>query len=115
MIKSHPSLFLLKSNYWDEVSLEPAEILPIKQNMEILKIAILEFCRKTKGELFDSVEVLKVLYPQDWEHFKTELKAAAVELSRDGKILLFQDGQLITDKLVSEHEFEIRLNPNQKI
>lgn len=82
--------------------------------MDILKIAILEYFRSKRVDHFHADEVLKVLYPEDWEHFRPELKMAALELSRDGKILIFQDGLLVSEELISENEFEIQLNPNQK-
>jgi hypothetical protein len=41
--------------------------------MEVLRTAILDFCRRKKGMGFSPSEVVQQLYPEDWEQFLPEL------------------------------------------
>lgn len=81
--------------------------------MEILKIAILEFCRKNKNKAFDATEVLKIIYPQDWEQFQEDLRLAAYQLKQNKKILIFKNHILVEEIDMLDDEFQIQLNSNQ--
>lgn len=76
--------------------------------MEVLKTAILEFCRRKKKKSFQSDEVIKAIYPQDWEHFRDELRLAALELSREEKIFIIQNRVVVDPGLVPVGIFEIQ-------
>ncbi len=54
--------------------------------MEILRTAILDMLRQRKGEGFTSAEVIKQMYPEDWEHFMPEINKEAELLSTEGLI-----------------------------
>ncbi|WP_439487361.1 hypothetical protein [Algoriphagus sp.] len=54
--------------------------------MEILRTAILDMLRQRKGEGFTSAEVVKQMYPEDWEHFMPEINKEAKLLSIQGLI-----------------------------
>lgn len=64
--------------------------------MDVLKTAILEMCRQKKNEAFCPSEVLKLMFPEDWEQFIEEVNATAREMSREGLILITQNGNIIT-------------------
>lgn len=52
--------------------------------MEILRTAILEMLRRKKGKIFTSADVVKQLYPEDWQHFLPEINEEARLLSSEG-------------------------------
>lgn len=60
----------------------------------ILEIAILEMARQKGNTPFELYEVIKWIFPQDWQHFTSEIESAAHNLALIGKIGLnySQDG-----------------------
>lgn len=58
----------------------------------ILAVAILEMCRMRKGQSFCPSDVVKWLYPQDWEFFLTDIRIEMMRLYKEGKVLVTQNG-----------------------
>ncbi len=54
--------------------------------MEVLRTAILDFCRRKKEEDFFLSEVVQQLFPQDWELFLPEIWEVAQQLAKEGLI-----------------------------
>lgn len=52
--------------------------------MEVLRTAILEMLRQKKGKSFNSAEVVKQMYPEDWEQFLGDVNKVVIELSEEG-------------------------------
>ncbi|RIW14491.1 DUF3253 domain-containing protein [Algoriphagus lacus] len=60
--------------------------------MEVLRTAILDFCRRRKGKAFSPSDVVKQLFPEDWEMFIPEVTEVMMELYREGVIEVTQNG-----------------------
>jgi hypothetical protein len=58
----------------------------------ILETAILEMGRMKAGCSFLPSDVVKWMYPQDWEHFIPEVLHAMMNLYLAGKIMVTQNG-----------------------
>jgi hypothetical protein len=56
--------------------------------MEVLRTAILDFCRRRKEAGFSPSEVVQQLYPEDWELFLPELLAVITQMASEGLIEL---------------------------
>ena len=54
--------------------------------MEVLRTAIMDFCRRRKEQDFFLTEVLQQLFPQDWEQFLPEIWEVAQQLAKEGMI-----------------------------
>ncbi len=52
--------------------------------MEVLRTAILEMLRQKKGKSFNSSEVVKQMYPEDWEQFLGDVNEVVIQLSEEG-------------------------------
>lgn len=63
--------------------------------MEVLRTAILEMCRQKKESAFCPSEVVKWIFPVDWEHFQKEIRSVALEMNREGLIQILQNGKPI--------------------
>lgn len=63
--------------------------------MEVLRTAILEMWRQKKKNAFCPSEVVKRMYPEDWDQFLEEVKSVAIEMNREGLILITQNGKPI--------------------
>jgi hypothetical protein len=61
--------------------------------MDILKIAILEFCRLRPDTSFCPSEVVRRMYPESWRAFLPDVRQKAWELYQEGEILLTQKGK----------------------
>lgn len=67
--------------------------------MEVLRTAILDFCRRKKGKDFSPSEVVRQLFPQDWELFLPDILQVAAQMAKEGLIQLSHDGnQVLTDQ-----------------
>lgn len=60
--------------------------------MEVLRTAILDFCRRRKGKVFSPAEVVQQLFPEDWEMFISEVNEVMMQLYREGIIEVTQNG-----------------------
>ena len=58
----------------------------------ILALSIMEMGRMKKGQSFCPSEVVKWLYPQDWEFFLVDIKSEMMHLYQEGKVLVTQNG-----------------------
>ena len=60
--------------------------------IEVLKIAILELMRRKNNLSFSPDEVLKQLYPEDWQLFLPEIYSTLLEMHKIGLVELDYDG-----------------------
>lgn len=60
--------------------------------MEVLRTAILDFCRRKKVKAFSPAEVVQQLFPEDWELFTSEVTEVMMQLYREGVIEVSQNG-----------------------
>jgi Protein of unknown function (DUF3253) len=81
--------------------------------MEVLRTAILEMCRQKKKDAFYPDEVLKLMFPQDWEQFLEEILTVALEMYKEELILITQNGMPIDPASFPKGPFMISRNPNQ--
>ncbi|MDN3670834.1 hypothetical protein QWY93_16050 [Echinicola jeungdonensis] len=58
---------------------------------DILEIAILELGRQRKKEPFLALEIIKWVYPQDWQRFIPDLLETLDKLQKEGKIVLLDE------------------------
>jgi hypothetical protein len=61
--------------------------------MEVLRVAILDFCRRRKNNSFCPSEVVRQLYPEDWRHFMPEIRAVMMDMYREGLIRVTQQNK----------------------
>lgn len=61
--------------------------------MEILRVAILDFCRRRKEKSFCPSEVVRQMYPQDWELFMPDIQTEMMKMYQEGLIQITQRGQ----------------------
>jgi hypothetical protein len=61
--------------------------------MEILKVAILDFCKRRRQSSFCPSEVVRKMYPEDWRLFMPDIQKAMMELYQQKTILITQSGQ----------------------
>lgn len=60
--------------------------------MDVLRTAILDFCRRRKGKPFSPSEVVRQMFPEDWELFLDEIQAEMIRMYREGLIHVTQNG-----------------------
>lgn len=60
--------------------------------MEVLRVAILDFCRRRKEKSFCPSEVVQQMYPQDWELFMPDIQKEMMRMYREGLIRVTQKG-----------------------
>ncbi len=60
--------------------------------MDVLRVAILDFCKRRKPKSFCPSEVVRRMFPQDWELFMPDIRAEMMELYREGLIQVTQKG-----------------------
>jgi len=54
--------------------------------MEVLRVAILDFCRRKKGRPFCPTAVIRQMFPEDWELFTEEVIEVTMQLYRENLI-----------------------------
>ncbi|WP_296702732.1 hypothetical protein [Algoriphagus sp.] len=54
--------------------------------MDILETALLEMCRKRKKIFFNAEDIIREMFPEDWEHFLPELESLIISFYKSGKI-----------------------------
>ena len=54
--------------------------------MEVLRTAILDCCRRKKGEPFYPSEIVRRMFPEDWELFLTDLHAELDAMQQENLI-----------------------------
>ncbi len=75
----------------------------------VLETAILEMGRKSGDQTFCPTQVAKWLYPQAWPHFMAEIHETMMEMYRDGKITVSQDGKKINPDSMPEGPIRIKV------
>lgn len=63
--------------------------------MEVLRTAILDFCRRRKGKSFCPSEVVRQMYPEDWRLFMPDIQETMMDMYREGFIQVTQGGELV--------------------
>jgi len=59
--------------------------------MEVLRTAILDFCKRRESSFCPS-EVVRKLYPQDWRFFMSDIQEEMMKMYREGLIQITQKG-----------------------
>jgi hypothetical protein len=82
--------------------------------LEVLRTAILDFCRTSPSSSFCPTEVLKRMYPEDWSMFLPEIRETMMEMFREGLILVFQNDIPINSEEIPQGPVRIkaRVKPN---
>ncbi|WP_232825677.1 DUF3253 domain-containing protein [Algoriphagus litoralis] len=60
--------------------------------MDVLRVAILDFCRRRKLKSFCPSEVVRQIYPEDWMLFMPEIRDEMMKMYREGLIQVTQKG-----------------------
>lgn len=60
--------------------------------MGVLRVAILDFCARRKEKSFCPSEVVRRVFPEDWELFMTDIQKEMMEMYREGLIQVTQKG-----------------------
>lgn len=66
-----------------------------EERVDILRIAIREFCRQQGGKNFYPSAVVQWLYPESWPYFLEEIDQKAREMHRRGDLTLMEEGRLL--------------------
>lgn len=82
--------------------------------MEVLRTAILEMCRQKKNNTFCPSEVVKRMFPEDWDLFLEEVRSVVLEMNQEGLIQIMQNGKTIDPDSVPVNPIRIRMIPNQR-
>ena len=81
--------------------------------MKVLRTAILEMCRQKKNNPFCPSEVAQRMFPEDCEQFLDEVRSVALEMNREGLILITQNEKSIDPDSQPVGEIRISRIPNQ--
>lgn len=60
--------------------------------MEVLRTAILDFVRRRKRKSFCPSEVVRQMFPEDWEQFMPDIREEMMRMFREGLIQVTQGG-----------------------
>ncbi|MFC5623476.1 DUF3253 domain-containing protein [Algoriphagus winogradskyi] len=75
--------------------------------MEVLRTAILDMLRRKKDDIFSSSEVVKQMYPEDWDQFLPEINKEAMALHREGLLNVCDAEKYSEADLITEAELKI--------
>ncbi|WP_339864548.1 DUF3253 domain-containing protein [uncultured Algoriphagus sp.] len=75
--------------------------------MEVLRTAILDMLRRKKESIFSSSEVVKQMYPEDWDQFLPEINKEAMALHREGLLIVCDAEKYTEADLRTEVELKI--------
>lgn len=78
--------------------------------MDILKTALLEMCRKNKKAFFYPEDILKIMFPEDWDQFLPELKSLLEELLQEGEVVLKSKDPKIQFSELGNYSIKIKCN-----
>lgn len=81
--------------------------------MEVLRVAILDFCRRRKENSFCPSEVLRQMYPEDWRMFMPDIQEVMMEMYREGIIQVTQKGVPVDPKQIPSGP--VRISAIQKL
>ena len=51
--------------------------------MEVLRTAILDKLQRKNGDTFSTSEIVRQMYPEDWELFLEEINKVAIEMDKE--------------------------------
>jgi hypothetical protein len=60
--------------------------------MEVLRVAISDFCKRRKSKSFCPSEVVRQIFPEDWELFMPEIHEEMMDMYREGLIHVTKKG-----------------------
>ncbi len=75
--------------------------------MSVLRTAILEMCRRRKEEAFSPSEVVRQLFPQDWQMFMPDVLEEMMHMYREGLIEVSLNGKPVHLETVPEGSVRI--------
>ena len=75
--------------------------------MEVLRTAILDMLKRKKESIFSSSEVVKQMYPEDWDQFLPEINKEAMALHREGLLIVCDAEKYTEADLRTEVELKI--------
>ena len=81
--------------------------------MEVLRIAILDFCRRRKDSSFCPSEVVRQLFPEDWQMFMPDMQEVMMEMYREGVIAVTQMGNPVSTE--QNPTGPVRISPVRKL
>jgi hypothetical protein len=82
--------------------------------MNVLRTAILDFCRRKKGTPFYPSEIVRQMYPEDWELFVDDLKGELSRMHKEDLIDLRRDGKPLGLKEIPDGLLSISLTGKPK-
>lgn len=82
--------------------------------MEVLRTAILDFCRRKKGALFYPSEIVRQMFPEDWELFVEELGEELIRMSEENLIEISQEGNPPLTKRIPDLSVSISVRVKPK-
>jgi predicted sugar kinase len=68
--------------------------------MEVLRIAILDCCRRRKDSSFCPSEVVRQLFPEDWRIFMPDIQEVMMDMYREGLIEVTQKGKPVSPEQI---------------
>lgn len=81
--------------------------------MEVLRTAILDKLRRTKGRSISTSEIVKQMYPEDWELFLDDVNSVALEMCKEGVLNIISADQSMT--LDSSNSKDLQLKPTKNL
>jgi hypothetical protein len=60
--------------------------------MDVLRVAILNFCLRRGSRSFCPSEVVRQMYPEDWKHFLHDIRNVMMAMYSEGLITVTQKG-----------------------
>lgn len=82
--------------------------------MEVLRTAIVDFCKRRKGTTFYPSEIVRMMFPQDWELFVEDLEAELKKMQEENLIEIRQDDKRLTPEQNSDGPVSISLTAKPK-
>lgn len=83
--------------------------------MNVLRIAILDHCRRKKEKSFAAKEVVQQMFPEDWEMFCKELWVELIQLAKDGQLALRLGEKTLSPKELEEVMSTFQVNQFESI
>ncbi len=64
--------------------------------MNVLRIAILDFCRRSKETPFCPADIVRQMFPEDWELFIEDVLNELALMHQEGLVVLMRDGVVLS-------------------
>jgi methyl coenzyme M reductase subunit D len=81
--------------------------------MEVLRVAILDFCKRRKGKSFCPSEVVRQIFPEDWRIFMPDVQKVMLEMYQEGIIEVTQKGLPVPPEKIPVGP--VRISPVKKL